>query len=192
MFREKSEFDHKLVDIARVARIVAGGKRFRFRATVVIGNRKGKVGMGVAKGADVANAISKAQAQARKRLIEVVIVNETIPYEIEAHQGAAYVFLKPAKPGTGIIAGGAVRAVVELAGIKNILSKIKKSENKINNVSATIKALGLLKRPEEIAELRGKKIEELLPEKKREIRKSQESFDSIQGRHRDKKKNKKS
>lgn len=173
-FKEKSEYEHKLVDIARVARIVAGGKRFRFRVTVVLGNKKGKVGAGMSKGVDVSSAISKATQRARKNLIEVPIINDTIPYEIEMQQDAAVVFLKPAKPGTGIIAGGGVRPVLELAGIKNILSKIKGSRNKVSNVLATIKALSSLKRPEEIAQLRGKKIEELMPKKKIEVRKSQE------------------
>lgn len=166
MIKEKSEYEHKLVDIARVARIVAGGKRFRFRATVVLGNRKGRIGVGIAKGVDVANAISKATARARKKLVEVFIVDGTIPYEIETKYCAARVFLKPARAGTGIIAGGAVRDVVELAGIKNILSKIKGSHSKINNVLATIQALGQLRKPEEIAAMRGKRIDELVPKKK--------------------------
>jgi small subunit ribosomal protein S5 len=169
--REKSEYEHKLVDLARVARIVAGGKRFRFRAAVVLGNKNGKVGLGVAKGNDVSDAISKATRRAQKRLVSIPIAGDTIPYEIEIKKGAARVFLKPAKSGTGIIAGGAVRTVVELAGIKNILSKIKGSQSKINNVLATIEALSRLKKPDEIAAARGKKIEEFMSGKKKIINK---------------------
>lgn len=153
----KNEFEQKLIDIARVARVVAGGKRFRFRAVVCVGNKKGKVGVGVAKGSDVSIAISKAVAQAKKNLIEVPIVKNTIPHEIVVNFRGARVFLKPAAEGTGVIAGGAVRAVVELAGIKNILSKMQGSNNKLNNVKATILALQKIKKPEEIALLRGKK-----------------------------------
>lgn len=161
--REKSEFDHKLIDLARVARVVAGGKRFRFRAAIVMGNRKGKVGFGLAKGNDVADAMSKSTAKAKKNMVDVIIINDTIPYEIKGKQDAADVLLKPAKAGTGIIAGGAVRTVCELAGIKNILSKMKGSNNKINNALATISALKELKKPEEIALARSKKLEDILP-----------------------------
>ena len=171
-FKEKSEYEHKLVDLARVARIVAGGKRFRFRATVVLGNRNGKIGSALAKGVDVADAISKATQKAKKSLVEVPIINGTIPHEIEGEIGSAKVFLKPAKPGTGIIAGGAVRPVLELAGIKNILTKIKGSRNKVNNVLATIKALTLLRKPEVFAALRSKKIEDLILVKKTKISKA--------------------
>lgn len=166
--REKSEFDNKLIDLARVSRVVAGGKRFRFRAAVVMGNRKGKVGFGLAKGNDVADAMSKSTAKAKKNMVEVVIINDTIPHEIEGKQDAAHVFLKPAKAGTGIIAGGAVRTICELVGIKNILSKMKGSNNKINNALATIWALKKLRKPEEIAESRGKKLEDVLPSIKKE------------------------
>lgn len=161
MIKEKSEYEHKLVDLARVARVVAGGKRFRFRAAIVLGNRKGKVGYGIAKGSDVADAISKAVRRAQKNLIDVPIVNETIPHEIEVKKKAARIFLKPAKPGTGIIAGSAVRSVLELSGIKNVLSKVKGSSNKINNILATIEALRRLKTPEEIAMAREINIEKL-------------------------------
>lgn len=154
--KEKGEFEQKLVDLARVARVVAGGKRFRFRAVVCIGNKKGKVGVGIAKGSDVSTAIDKAVSQAKKNLIEAPIVRGTIPHEITVSFRGAKVFLKPATEGTGIIAGGAVRAVVELAGIKNILSKMQGSNNKLNNVRATIQALQKIKKPEVIASQRGK------------------------------------
>lgn len=157
--REKSEFDQKLVDLARVARIVAGGRRMSFRALLVIGNRKGKVGMGLAKGSDVSQAIEKAVFQAKKKLIEVKITKSgTIPHEVQVKKGSAKVFLKPAFPGTGIIAGGPLRPVLELAGIKDVFGKIHGAKNKINNVAATLKALEKLQTKEEIFLNRGKKL----------------------------------
>lgn len=138
---EKKEYDEQVIHIDRIARTVAGGKRIRFRAAVVIGNRNGKVGIGVAKGGEVIIAVQKAINKAKKNLIEVPIVNETIPHEITQSFGAAYVLLKPAQKGTGIIAGGAVRAIADLAGIKNLISKILGSQNQINNLQATIEAL---------------------------------------------------
>ena len=154
--REKPEFEQKLVDVARVVRIVAGGRRFRFRTTIVIGNEKGKVGVGVGKAGDVSSAITKAVATAKKNLITVPIVDSTIPHEVKVKYRGAQVFLKPARRGTGVIAGGAVRAVVELAGIRNILSKIQGSNNKPNNVLATLKALKMLETKEQIYQRRGK------------------------------------
>lgn len=142
---EKTEFEQKLIDIARVARIVAGGRRFRFRACVVIGNKKGKVGLGLAKGADVTGAVSKAVVRAKKNLIQVPIIKGTIPHQVEVKYKGARIFLKPAVPGTGIIAGSSVRSVVELSGIKDILSKIQGSDSKINNAKAVILALKKLR-----------------------------------------------
>ncbi len=144
--KPKSEFDSKLLDLARVTRVSAGGRRFRFRATVVIGNKKGKVGVGVAKGTDVAQAVEKASRLAKKDLIIVPITNDTIPYEVEAKFSSARVLLKPQKKGRGLVAGGTVRVVCALAGIKNISSKILgRTRNKLNNARATIKALKQLK-----------------------------------------------
>lgn len=140
-FKEKRDFDQIMVDLRRVARMVGGGRRFRFRATIVIGDRKGQVGEGTAKGIDVAAAIEKAVNQAKKHLIKIKIEKGTIPHEIRMKHGAAKILLKPASPGTGLIAGGPVRAVLELAGFRNILSKILGSKNKINNIRATLKAL---------------------------------------------------
>ncbi|MCX6806785.1 MAG: 30S ribosomal protein S5 [Candidatus Berkelbacteria bacterium] len=137
----QKEFEEKVVKINRVTYVVAGGKRMRFRVLVVVGNRNGKVGVGVAKAVEIPNAIKKAVLQAKKRIIELSLKDGTIPYEIKHKYGPAYVFLKPASKGTGIIAGGPVRAVVELAGITDILSKMLGSENKINNVFATYEAL---------------------------------------------------
>ena len=143
---EKTEYEQKLLDLARVVRVVAGGRRFRFRAVMVIGNRKGKVGLGVAKGQDVSLAVEKATAKARKRLIKVSLFNETIPHEVSAKYSSAKVLLKPGREGRGIIAGGAVRVVCDLAGIKNISAKIiGRTNNKLNNARATIKALQKLR-----------------------------------------------
>jgi len=143
---KKDEFDSKLLDLTRVARMTAGGRRFRFRSVMVIGDRKGKVGIGVAKGKDVAQSIEKATAVAKKDLINVPIVNETIPHQVEAKFGAAKVLLKPQIKGRGLVAGGTVRVICALAGIKNISSKIiTRSGNKLNNARATISALKKLK-----------------------------------------------
>jgi len=146
-FEKKDEFDSKLLDLARVTRVSAGGRRFRFRAVVVVGNKKGKVGLGVAKGLDVAQAVEKATRRAKKNLIEVPIVENTISYEVEAKSGPSKVLLKPKKRGEGLVAGGTVRVVCNLAGIKNISSKIvSRSSNKLNNARATIAALSKLKK----------------------------------------------
>ncbi len=142
------EFDQVIIDIARVTRVMAGGKRMRFRACVVIGDRKGKVGSAVAKGADVTLAVNKAVTKARKNLVSIPIVNETIPHRVDVKFGAARILIKPAPKGTGIIAGGAVRMVLDLAGVSNVVAKILGTNNKINNVKATIKALQMLKKVE--------------------------------------------
>jgi small subunit ribosomal protein S5 len=145
--REKPEFDQKLLDVSRTARMVAGGRRFSFRTVVIIGNRKGKVGVGVAKGADVAMAVEKAVKQAKKNLVDVVITeDDSIFFKVDAKYGAARVMLKPAPKGRGVIAGGTVRAICNLAGIENITAKILgRTNNKLNNAQATIKALKDLK-----------------------------------------------
>jgi small subunit ribosomal protein S5 len=143
--REKSEFDQKTIDLARVTRVVAGGKRMRFRACVVVGDRKGRVGVGVAKGADVQMAVEKASTAAKRRLVHVVLHGGTIPHAINLKLGAARVLLKPAPAGSGVIAGGAARAVLDLTGIHDVVSKMLGSKNKINNVRAVILALSLLK-----------------------------------------------
>lgn len=142
------EFDQKIIDIARVTRVMAGGKRMRFRACVVIGDRKGKIGSAVAKGADVTMAVNKAVNKAKKNFVNVPIVDETIPHNVEVKFKAAKILLKPAPKGSGIIAGGAVRIVLDLAGVSNIVAKILGTSNKLNNVQATIKALKMLKRVE--------------------------------------------
>jgi small subunit ribosomal protein S5 len=145
MRREKPEFDQKLLDLARVTRVVKGGRRFRFRATLVIGNRKGKVGVGVAKGSDVSDAIQKAYNDAQKNMVEVMMAGTTIPHDVSKKLGSAKVLLKPASEGQGIIAGGAVRSVVDLAGVKDIVSKSLGASNKLNVARATVEALKTLK-----------------------------------------------
>jgi small subunit ribosomal protein S5 len=140
--REKSEFDSKLVDLARVVRVSAGGRRFRFRAVVVAGDKKSRVGVGVAKGADVAQAIEKATRKATKNLVTVPMVGETIPHEVVATFGASRILLKPQRKGRGLVAGGVTRIIAEKAGIKNISAKtISKSRNKLNNALATLAAI---------------------------------------------------
>ncbi len=141
----KPEFEQRLIDLARVTRVVKGGKRLSFRACIAIGDRKGKVGVGVAKGADVSMAIEKAVRQANKNLINVEFINGTIPYWIKMKYGAARILLRPASKGHGIVAGGAVRSILTLAGVKNVTAKILGSKNKINNVRAAINALSALK-----------------------------------------------
>ncbi len=139
--REKPEYDQKLLDLARVTRVVKGGRRFRFRATLVIGNRKGKVGVGVGKGADVSEAIRKAFDDAKKNLIVVKTAKNTILHNVEHKLGSARIILKPAPEGRGIVAGGAIRSVVDLAGIKDIVSKSLGTANKLNVARATVAAL---------------------------------------------------
>lgn len=144
---EKPEFDSRILDLARVTRVTKGGKRMRFRSCIILGDRKGRVGYGVAKGADVQQSITKATNQAKKKMINVTIVDETIPYEVRSKFAAAQVLLKPAPRGTGIKAGGAARVVLEFAGVPNVVAKILGSNNKINNAKATILALTALKAP---------------------------------------------
>ena len=144
--KPKEEFESKLLDLARVAHTRAGGKKLRFRAVMVTGNRAGKVGVGVASGLDVAQAVEKATFQSKKNLIEVPMVEDTIPHEVQAKFGPAQVLLRPQRKGRGLVAGGTVRIICNLAGIKNISSKILgRTGNKLNNARATISALKKLK-----------------------------------------------
>ena len=144
--KSKEEFESKLLDLTRVVRVAAGGRRLRFRAAVVVGNKKGQVGIGVAKGLDVVGAIEKATRLAKKSLITVSIVNDTIAHEVIAKFGAAKVLLRPQKKGRGLVAGGTVRVICGLVGIKDISSKILgRTGNKINNAKATISALQKLR-----------------------------------------------
>lgn len=139
--QEPKEFEEIVINIDRVARVVKGGRRFRFKALVVVGNKKGKVGVGVSKGQDVQTAVAKATDVAKKHLITVPIENETIPHDVEIKVSGAQVLIKPAAPGTGIIAGGVVRQVIGVTGIRNMLSKSLGSTNKVNIAYATIEAL---------------------------------------------------
>ncbi len=141
MDKPNKEFEEKVVSVDRVSRVVKGGRRMRSRVLVVIGDKKGRVGYGLGKAGDVMSATTKAVSTAKKQLIEIPIINETIPHEVEAKHAGAKVILMPAGKGTSVIAGGAVRAVVELAGIKNILSKSLGSSNSVNIVAATVLAL---------------------------------------------------
>lgn len=150
----KKEFEQKTVEIRRVTRVVAGGKRMRFRALVVIGDKKGRVGIGLRKGADVSEAVNKAVTAAKKTMVTIKLVGDTIPHEIKFKFKSSVVFLKPAQPGTGVIAGGAIRQVLDLVGVKNVLSKMLGSSNKVNNVMATYLALTKLRSKEEIAQLK--------------------------------------
>ncbi len=138
---EEKQFDERTLHIDRVARVVKGGRRFRFRALVVVGDRKHKVGIGSAKGTDVTAAVNKATDVAKKSMVEVSLYKGTLPHEIEQKVSGAHILLKPASPGTGLIAGGAVRTILEVAGVKNALSKSLGSSNKTNIAYATIAAL---------------------------------------------------
>ncbi|MDO5718196.1 MAG: 30S ribosomal protein S5 [Tissierellia bacterium] len=160
--RDSQELEERVVHIGRVTKVVRGGRNFRFSALVVVGDGKGRVGVGTGKAQEVPEAIRKGIQDAKKKMITVPIVNTTIPHEILGVFGAGRVLLKPAAEGTGVIAGGPVRAVCELAGIKDVRSKSLGTANPRNIVNATIEGFKNLKRAEDVARLRGKSVEEIL------------------------------
>ena len=161
--KPKSDLEDKVIAINRVTKVVKGGRQFRFAATVVVGNRKGKVGIGLGKAKEMPDAVKKATQAANKNLINVELIdNRTISHEIIVKEGAVRVMLKPAKEGTGVKAGGPVRDVLELAGVKDVLSKSLGSSTKVNMARATLNALKAQKSPSHVAALRGKTVEEIL------------------------------
>jgi small subunit ribosomal protein S5 len=159
--RDNSGFEETVVRVNRVAKVVKGGKRFSFSALVVVGDRRGKVGFAIGKAGEVPDAIRKGVEQAKKSLVTVPMVEKTIPHEVFMQVGAARVMIKPAAPGTGVIAGGSMRAVLELAGIHDILTKCLGTTNPINVVMATVEALRSLRTAESVAALRGKTVKEI-------------------------------
>ncbi len=159
--REESEFDKRVVSVRRVTKVVKGGRTLRFSALVVVGDGKGKVGLGLGKGREVSSAIEKATLVAKKNMKLIPIVEDSIPHETVGKFSATNILMLPAKQGTGVIAGGAARSVLELAGIHNIVTKIHGSTNKINCVKATMNGLLSLKTKEEIAARRGKSVDEI-------------------------------
>ncbi len=162
-FEEIEELDERVVHIARTAKVVKGGRRFSFRAVVVVGDNRGRVGVGVGKAREVPDAIRKGAEKARRNMRAIPLTGTTIPHEVTSRYSAAKVFMKPAAPGTGVIAGGGVRAVVEAAGIRDILTKSMGSANILNVVKATVSALNELQDPVEIANRRGLPLTRVQP-----------------------------
>lgn len=160
---EREELDERVVDIKRVAKVIKGGRRFAFRTVVIVGDNKGRVGVGVGKARGVPDSIRKASERARRNMKQVALSGSTIPYEVTARYAGAKVLLKPASPGTGVIAGGSVRAVLEVVGISDILTKSQGSPNLLNVAMATIKALEILNSPAELAAMRGLPVERVTP-----------------------------
>lgn len=159
----EKELEERTIDITRVAKVVKGGRRFGFRVTVVVGDKAGRVGMGVGKARNVPDAIHKASDRAKKDMRRMKLYKGTIPFPVTGKVGGAQVFLKPASPGTGVIAGGGARAVLQAVGVQDILTKSLGSANILNVVAATMNALDQLKSVDEVARLRGKKVEEVMP-----------------------------
>lgn len=168
---EREELDERVVDIKRVAKVIKGGRRFAFRTVVIVGDNNGRIGVGVGKARGVPDSIRKGSEHARKNMRKVSLSGTTIPYEVTARYGGAKVLLKPASPGTGVIAGGGVRAVLEAAGVRDILTKSQGSPNLLNVAMATLAALEQLISPEERAAMRSKPVDEMRPFWQRQARK---------------------
>jgi small subunit ribosomal protein S5 len=160
--RNESELQEKLVQVNRVAKVVKGGRIFGFTALTVVGDGKGRVGFGRGKAREVPAAIQKAMEQARRNMVSVELNGDTLQYPIKARHGASKVYMQPASQGTGVIAGGAMRAVLELAGVHNVLAKCYGSTNPVNVVRATVKGLSAMKSPDDVAAKRGKSVEDIL------------------------------
>jgi len=160
---ERDEFDERVVDIRRVAKVIKGGRRFAFRTVVVVGDNKGTIGIGVGKARAVPDSIRKAAERARRNMESVALSGSTIPYTVTGRYGGARVLIKPAAPGTGVIAGGGVRAVLEVVGVNNILTKSQGSANLLNVTMATLDALKQLRSSEQLAQMRGKEVHEVAP-----------------------------
>jgi small subunit ribosomal protein S5 len=161
MAENKSELKEKVVSVSRVAKVVKGGRTFRFSVLVVVGNEKGSIGIGTGKASEVPDAIKKATDEAKKNMVNISLVNGTLPHEYTTNFGSSKVILKPAPEGTGVIAGGSVRPVLELAGVKNVTAKTLGSRNSRNVVYAAFKALKSMRTPEEVAALRGKTVAQI-------------------------------
>ncbi len=168
---DREELDERVVDIKRVAKVIKGGRRFAFRTVVIVGDNRGRVGVGVGKSRGVPDSIRKGSERARKNMKKVALAGTTIPYPVTAEYGGAKVMLRPAAPGTGVIAGGGVRAVLEAAGVRDILTKSQGSPNLLNVAMATLTALQQLRTADELAAMRGKPVDELRPFWERRARK---------------------
>jgi small subunit ribosomal protein S5 len=172
---DREELDERVVDIKRVAKVIKGGRRFAFRTVVIVGDNKGRVGIGIGKARGVPDSIRKGSERARRSMKKIAMSGTTIPHPVVAKFGGAKVLLRPASPGTGVIAGGSVRAVLEAAGIRDVLSKSQGSPNLLNVAMATFEALQQLRSPEEMAAMRGKPVEDLLPFWERAARRKQDN-----------------
>jgi small subunit ribosomal protein S5 len=160
---DREELDERVIDIKRVAKVIKGGRRFAFRTVVVVGDGQGRIGVGIGKARGVPDSIRKGTDRARRQMNKIAVTGTTIPHQVLGEYGGARVLLKPASPGTGVIAGGGVRAVLEAAGIRDILTKSQGSNNLLNVAMATLTALSQLRTPEEMAAMRGKNINSVRP-----------------------------